>query len=146
MATADLDKENVIAVTEADLRDEQRQAMERAMEEYKRLCLKSFSVNRSREVIQKQELPMPRQVTFDANPGKLQDMVDNAINRALINQSVCCPILFTMLWLELLKKDRHHHYMLAQPITCLGCHRLQLQRPLWPLRVQRLLLLQPHWG
>jgi hypothetical protein len=29
---------------------------------------------------------MPRQVTFDANPGKLQDMVDNAINRALINQ------------------------------------------------------------
>jgi len=87
MATADLDKENVIAVTEADLRDEQRQAMERAMEEYKRLCLKSFSVNRSREVIQKQELPMPRQVTFDANPGKLQDMVDNAINRALINQS-----------------------------------------------------------
>ena len=30
---------------------------------------------------------MPRQVTFDANPGKLQDMVDNAINHALINQS-----------------------------------------------------------
>ena len=30
---------------------------------------------------------MPRQVTFDANHGKLQDMVDNAINCALINQS-----------------------------------------------------------
>ena len=30
---------------------------------------------------------MPRQITFQANPGKLQDMVDNAINRALINQS-----------------------------------------------------------
>jgi len=30
---------------------------------------------------------MPRQITFEANPGKLQDMVDNAINRALINQS-----------------------------------------------------------
>jgi len=29
---------------------------------------------------------MPRQVTFEANPGKLQDMVDSAINRALINQ------------------------------------------------------------
>jgi len=61
--------------------------MAKAMEEYKQLCLKSFSVNKSGDVIQKQELPMPRQITFEANPGKLQDMVDNAINRALINQS-----------------------------------------------------------
>jgi len=61
--------------------------MARAMEEYKQLCLKSFSVNRSGEVIQKQELPMSRQITFEANHGKLQDTVDNAINRALINQS-----------------------------------------------------------
>jgi len=30
---------------------------------------------------------MPRHITFEANPGKLQDKVDNAINRALINQS-----------------------------------------------------------
>jgi len=51
MATADLDTENVIAMTEPDLRDEQKQAMERVMEEYKQLSLKSFSVNRSREVI-----------------------------------------------------------------------------------------------
>ena len=38
-------------------------------------------------MIQKEALPMPRQVTFEANLGKLQDMVDSAINRALINQS-----------------------------------------------------------
>jgi len=30
---------------------------------------------------------MSRQITFEANPDKLQEMVDNAINRALINQS-----------------------------------------------------------
>jgi len=48
---------------------------------------KSFSVNTSGEVIQKEALPMPRQITFEANPSKLQEMVDNAINRALINQS-----------------------------------------------------------
>jgi len=30
---------------------------------------------------------MPRQITFEANPSKLQDMVDSAINRALINQA-----------------------------------------------------------
>jgi len=30
---------------------------------------------------------MPHQITFEANPGKLKDMVDNAINHVLINQS-----------------------------------------------------------
>jgi hypothetical protein len=33
MSTTKLDAENVIAVTEVDLRDEQKQAMARAMEE-----------------------------------------------------------------------------------------------------------------
>jgi len=78
---------NVIPVTEASLKDEQKQAIAKAMEDYKQQCLKAFSINRSDEVIQKEALPAPRQVTFDANPGKLQDMVDNAINCALINQA-----------------------------------------------------------
>jgi len=81
------DLENIIPVTEANLRDEQKQAMPKAMEDYKQLCLKSFSINRSGEVIQKEALPAPRQITFEANPGKLQEMVDSAVNRALINQS-----------------------------------------------------------
>ena len=34
---------------------------------------------------------MPRQITFEANRGKLQEMVDSAINRALINQSSVLP-------------------------------------------------------
>jgi len=34
---------------------------------------------------------MPQQITFEANRGKLQDMVDNAINHALINQSSVLP-------------------------------------------------------
>jgi len=37
MATTELDTDNVIAVTEADLRDMQKHAMARAMEEYKQL-------------------------------------------------------------------------------------------------------------
>ena len=57
------------------------------MEEYRQLFLKSFSTNRSGEVIQKQDLSMPRQVTFDPNPDKLQYMVNTAINHALINHS-----------------------------------------------------------
>jgi len=87
MSNTDFDLDNVIPVTEANLKDEQKQAMAKAMEEYKQQCLKSFSINRSGEVIQKEALPAPRQITFEANPGKLQDMVDNAINRALINQA-----------------------------------------------------------
>ena len=38
-------------------------------------------------MIQKEALSTPRQVTFEVNPDKLQDMVDSAINRALINQA-----------------------------------------------------------
>jgi hypothetical protein len=87
MSNTDFDLENVIPVTEANLRDEQKQAMAKVMEDYKQLCLKSFSINRSGEVIQKEALPMPRQITFEANPGKLQEMVDSAVNHALINQS-----------------------------------------------------------
>jgi len=87
MSTTEFDLENVIPVTEANLKDEQKQAIAKAMEDYKQQCLKAFSINRSGEVIQKEALPMPRQVTFEVNPGKLQDMVDNAINHALINRA-----------------------------------------------------------
>jgi len=77
MSNTDFDLENVIPVREASLRDEQKQAMAKAMEEYKQQCLKSFSINRSSDVIQKEALPAPRQITFEANPDKLQDMVDS---------------------------------------------------------------------
>jgi len=66
-------------VTEANLRDEQKQAIAKAMEDYKQQCLKSISINRSGEVIQKEALPAPQQITLEANPGKLQDNVDNAL-------------------------------------------------------------------
>jgi len=64
MSTTEFDQENVIPVTEANLKDEQKQAIAKAMEDYKQQCLRSFSINRSGEVIQKEALLMPRQVTF----------------------------------------------------------------------------------
>jgi len=87
MSNTEFDLENVIPVTEDSLKDEQKQAIAKAMEDYKQQCLRSFSINRSDEVIQKDALPTPQQVTFESNPGKLQEMVDSAINRALINQA-----------------------------------------------------------
>jgi len=60
MSNTDFDLENVIPVTEANIRDEQKQTMAKVMEDYKQLCLKSFSINRSGEVIQKEALSMPQ--------------------------------------------------------------------------------------
>ena len=51
MANTEFDLENVIPVTEANLRDEQKQAIAKAMEDYKQQSLKSFSINKSGEVI-----------------------------------------------------------------------------------------------
>ena len=60
MFNSEINSENIIAVSEEDLKEEQRQAMEKAVEEYKQLCLKSFSLNKSGQVIQKQDLSLPR--------------------------------------------------------------------------------------
>ena len=51
MSTSEFDQENVIPVTEVNLKDEQKQAIAKAMEDYKQQCLRSFSMNRSSEVI-----------------------------------------------------------------------------------------------
>jgi hypothetical protein len=60
MFNPEINTRNVITIWEEDLKEEQKQAMEMAMEDYRQLCLKSFSLNRSREVIQKQDLSLPR--------------------------------------------------------------------------------------
>ena len=87
MFNSEIDSGNIIVVSEEDLKEEQRKAMEKAIEEYRQLCLRSFSLIKSGQVIQKQDLSLPRQVTFDSNPGKLQEMVNSAVNHALINHS-----------------------------------------------------------
>ena len=60
MINPEIDSGNIIAVSEEDLKEEQRQAMEKAIEEYRQLCLRSFSLNKSGQVIQKQDLSLPR--------------------------------------------------------------------------------------
>jgi hypothetical protein len=52
MFNLEIDSGNVIAISE-DLKEDQKQAMEKAIEDYRQLYLKSFSLNRSGEVIQK---------------------------------------------------------------------------------------------
>jgi hypothetical protein len=87
MFNPEIDSGNIIMISEEHLKEDQKEAMQKAIEDYRQLCLKLFSLNRSGEAIQKQDLPLPRQVTFDSNPGKLQEMVNSAVNHALINHS-----------------------------------------------------------
>ena len=51
MFNPEIDSGNIIAVSEEDLKEEQRQAMEKAIEEYRQLSLRSFSLNKSGQVI-----------------------------------------------------------------------------------------------
>jgi hypothetical protein len=60
MFNPEIDSGNIIAVSEEDLKEDQKQDMEKAIEEYRQLCLKSFSINKSRQVIQKQDLSLPQ--------------------------------------------------------------------------------------
>jgi hypothetical protein len=51
MFNPEIDSGNIIAVSEEDLKEDQKQAMEKAIEEYRQLCPKSFSINKSGQVI-----------------------------------------------------------------------------------------------
>jgi hypothetical protein len=60
MFNPEINSGNIIAISEEDLKEDQKQAMEKAIEDYRQLCLKSFSINKSGQVIQKQDLSLPR--------------------------------------------------------------------------------------
>jgi hypothetical protein len=47
MFNPEIDSGNIIVVSEEDVKEDQKQAMEKSIEEYRQLCLKSFSINKS---------------------------------------------------------------------------------------------------
>ena len=79
-------QDNIQAITEDQLQGELKAEYDAHMVEYKKLCLASFGCTRDK-VIKKAPVPGPREVTFIAVSGKVQDMMDQAMNRSLINQS-----------------------------------------------------------
>jgi len=59
-----------------------------AVDGFKAACLQSFSfIGREGKVIQKSALPTPRHITISKDPMKFQEMFDQAMHHALINQS-----------------------------------------------------------
>lgn len=62
-----------------DRKANQRGLVERAMEEFKLLCIKTFSVSKRGEAIKKQDLPKPRHIIVSQDTAKIQDMIDQTM-------------------------------------------------------------------
>jgi hypothetical protein len=84
---ADVNEENVIPMTMEDLSDEQKQAIEGKLEEYKKGCLNSFVVTKRGQAVQKTALPEPHNITITEDTSKFQETFDQAMHHAMINQS-----------------------------------------------------------
>ena len=68
-------EENQILVPEDKLKEEQKKEFEDVVEKFKRECLKSYSINRSGEVIKKCNLPSFQPLTEAQRESKMIDAV-----------------------------------------------------------------------
>ena len=82
-----VNEENQISVPEDKLKKEQRKKYEELVERFKRECLKSYSVNRSGEVINKFNLPSFQLLTEAQGESKMMDAVGQAVAQAFIKSA-----------------------------------------------------------
>ena len=80
-------EENQIYVPEDKLKEEQKKEYEELVEEFKRECIKSYSVNRSGEVIKKFNLPSFQPLTEARRESKMIDAVGQAVAQAFIKSA-----------------------------------------------------------
>src|SRR6185436_19754390 len=80
-------EENQIPISEYKLKEEQKKEYEELVEKFKRKCLKSYSVNRSCEVIKKFNLPSFQPLTEAQHESKMIDAVGQAVAEAFIKSA-----------------------------------------------------------
>src|SRR6185312_13228936 len=80
-------EENQIHVPEDKLKEEQKKEYEELAERFKCECLKSYSVNRSGEVIKKFDLPSFQPLTEAQRESKMIDAVGQAVAQAFIKST-----------------------------------------------------------
>src|SRR5688572_22438570 len=120
---AEVSEDNVIEVTEADLRDDQKEELERQTAYYRKTCLQSFSRTRSGETIKKAPFPTPRQITITEDSDKMSKIVQQSVYQAFIDQS---PVLSNTVYnvvISSLASGVSHGYQgpaYAPPITALS--------------------------
>ena len=81
-------EENYIPVEEDKLKDEQKAELDKALEAYKRECLKSFSATRGGEVVKKFDFPTLQPLTETQCENKMLDMVHQAVGHAFVNHAL----------------------------------------------------------
>ena len=81
-------EENQIPVPEDKLKEVQKKEYEELVERFKRECLKSYSVNRSGEVIKKFDLPSFQPLTEAQRESKMIDTVGQAVAQAFIKSAI----------------------------------------------------------
>ena len=80
-------EENQIPVPEDKLKEEQKKEYEKLVEKFKPECLKSYSVNRSGEVIKMFNLPSFQPLTEAQCENKMVDAVSQAVAQAFIKSA-----------------------------------------------------------
>jgi hypothetical protein len=59
----------------------------KAIEDYKQACLRPFSLTKRGEAIHKNAFPKLQEITVSEDSTKFQDMFDQAMHHAMMNQS-----------------------------------------------------------
>ena len=72
-------EDNQVPVSENKLKEEQKKEYEELVEKFKRECLKSYSINRSGEVIKKFDLPTFQSLTEAPRENKMIDAIGQAM-------------------------------------------------------------------
>ena len=80
-------KENHISVPEDKLKEEQKKEYEELVEKFKCECLKSYSINRSGEVIKKFNFPSFQPLTEAQRESKMIDAVGQVVAQAFIKSA-----------------------------------------------------------
>ena len=84
---SELNEENYVSVPKGKLKEDQKKEYEELVEKFKRECLKSYSINRSSEVIKKFNLPSSQPLTEAQCENKMVDAVSKAVAQAFIKSA-----------------------------------------------------------
>ena len=84
---SDVSEENYVPVPEAKLREDQKKKYEKWVENFKRECIKSYSVTRSGDVIKKFNLPSFQSLTEAQRENKMIDAISQAVAQAFIKSA-----------------------------------------------------------
>ena len=83
---SEVTKDNIQEITVDLLEGENKAEYDVCMAEYGRLLMNSFGRTRD-GAVKKAPLPRPQQIIIQANPGRLQDMMTEAMHKSLIDQA-----------------------------------------------------------